>query len=106
MKIFGFEEDAKHYYIITELIEGRDLFDIFRERKRFEEKEAYAIFSQVCMATVYLHNRNIMHRDLKIENILYNEQAKLMKLIDFGSAIHFEDHEPKERKLVGSVSVT
>lgn len=39
-------------------------------------------------AVVYLHNNKIIHRDLKPENILYDNESKLLKIIDFGIAIN------------------
>lgn len=78
-----FEKDAKSY-IITERCFGGDLF----ARDPYSEKEAATIISQILSAVGYMHSRNIIHRDLKFENILFEsdyEDASI-KIIDFGLA--------------------
>jgi calcium-dependent protein kinase len=42
---------------------------------------------QILSGVVYLHKNNIVHRDLKPENMLYDNESKLLKIIDFGTAI-------------------
>ena len=48
-----------------------------------------------------MHKQKIMHRDLKPENILYDNESKLLKIIDFGTAKEFEENE-KQKLLVGT----
>ena len=54
---------------------------------RFPEAEAAYIFKQIVSAVAYMHAVNVVHRDLKLDNILINEQGgHEIKLIDFGFA--------------------
>jgi serine/threonine protein kinase len=56
--------------------------------RRFNEKDSALIISDVITALVYLHDLNIIHRDLKLENILFkdHEHNTGIKLVDFGLA--------------------
>lgn len=66
-----------------EMCEGGDL----HSRPHGSERDAATIIEQVLSAVAYLHDRNIVHRDLKFENILYVDKEHLdVKLIDFGIA--------------------
>ena len=63
-------------------------------KRRWTEKQVARVISQVNSAINYLHMNNIMHRDVKPENILFVESGEYrcigrVKLIDFGTAIKF-----------------
>jgi serine/threonine protein kinase len=71
-----------HLFIVMELCSGGDLYS----RDPYTEEEAARIISSILSAVSYMHNRGIVHRDLKYENILFvNRSPKAeVKLIDFG----------------------
>eukprot|EP00601_Ochromonadales_sp_CCMP2298_P027966 CAMPEP_0173274590 /NCGR_PEP_ID=MMETSP1143-20121109/2522_1 /TAXON_ID=483371 /ORGANISM="non described non described, Strain CCMP2298" /LENGTH=901 /DNA_ID=CAMNT_0014211413 /DNA_START=111 /DNA_END=2812 /DNA_ORIENTATION=+ len=82
-------EDADHLMMVMEYCPGRELFDVILERKYFSEEDAKPIFAQVARALYYLHALNILHRDVKPENVLVSsipdrEGALVAKLLDFG----------------------
>lgn len=60
-----------------------------RPHRKLQEIEARAIFRQLVEATLYLHRRRIIHRDIKMENILIDSDRNV-KLIDFGFSIVLE----------------
>lgn len=62
IKIYGLQEDGKYFYIITELIRGKELFDYFKAKQKLTEKEVFNIFHQVLLALNHLHANHIMHR--------------------------------------------
>ncbi|KAG6835678.1 hypothetical protein H0H93_015823 [Arthromyces matolae] len=76
-------------WIVTELCSGGELFDYLVEKGRLSEDEAKLIFGQLCLAVAYLHNHGIVHRDLKLENVLLDERCRV-KLGDFGFTRGFE----------------
>ena len=72
--------DNEDCYIITEYLSGKDFFN---NNINFSEKRICKIFCQVLSAVEYLHKNYIIHRDLKLENLLFDEYGDA-KLIDFG----------------------
>ncbi|KAJ7176700.1 Pkinase-domain-containing protein [Mycena filopes] len=76
-------------WIVTELCCGGELFDYLVEKGRLSEDETKVIFGQLCLAVGYLHDKGIVHRDLKLENVLLDERCRV-KLGDFGFTREFE----------------
>ena len=70
VKLYEFYQDRLNFYIITEYIEGGELFDKINKVKHFSEVEAAQMMKQLLSCVVYCHKRNIVHRDLKPENLL------------------------------------
>ncbi|KAJ3569820.1 hypothetical protein NP233_g4797 [Leucocoprinus birnbaumii] len=70
-------------WIVTELCCGGELFDYLVEKSRLSEDETRVLFGQLCLAVAYLHEAGIVHRDLKLENVLLDEHCRI-KLGDFG----------------------
>jgi hypothetical protein len=83
-------EDADHLMMIMEFCPGQELFDVILNRKFFQEDDARPIFAQIARALFYLHSLNIIHRDVKPENILISNipdpktGGLVAKLLDFG----------------------
>lgn len=80
--IFDTEETL---FIVMELMLGGELYEEIVRRKSFSEKDASNIMKQLFSALSYLHKKGIVHRDLKLENLLITEPNSLdIKLADFG----------------------
>lgn len=103
MKMYEEYEDSKYLYIVTELIEGGELFDELIRRKKFTEKDCCAIVRQLLEALSYCHANMIVHKDLKPENILLEKKQDIqsIKLIDFGTAQKF-DRKKKMTNIIGT----
>jgi serine/threonine protein kinase len=69
--------------LVLEYISGGDLFDRIIECRKLDEDIARKLFRQLFSAVMYCHNNMMIHRDLKLENILLDENDNL-KIIDFG----------------------
>jgi serine/threonine protein kinase len=78
--------DSKFCYLIFEYFEGQNLYNYLEQRNFRPMKEKYArkIFRQLLRCLLYAHEQKVCHRDLKLENVLYNPKLKKAKLIDFG----------------------
>ncbi|KDR79104.1 hypothetical protein GALMADRAFT_242968 [Galerina marginata CBS 339.88] len=78
-----------HIWIVTELCCGGELFDYLVEKGRLSEDETRVLFGQLCLAVAHLHDNSIVHRDLKLENVLLDERCRV-KLGDFGFTREFD----------------
>ncbi|KAF8632645.1 hypothetical protein AX17_004778 [Amanita inopinata Kibby_2008] len=76
-------------WLVSELCCGGELFDYLVEKGRLSEEETRVIFGQLCLAVAYLHDKGIVHRDLKLENVLLDERCRV-KLGDFGFTREYE----------------
>ncbi|CAH2221028.1 NUAK family SNF1-like kinase 2 [Pelobates cultripes] len=85
-----FENNSK-IVIVMEYASQGDLYDYISERQKLSEQEARRFFRQIVSAVQYCHAHGIVHRDLKLENILLDEN-KNVKIADFGlSNIYHSD---------------
>jgi len=83
IQLYELMETENSYYLVTELCEGGDLMDYICARKYLSEVCTRKFIRQIISAVDYLHRIGILHRDLKIENLLLDKNLNI-KLIDFG----------------------
>ncbi|KAM4021291.1 caM kinase-like vesicle-associated protein [Anomaloglossus baeobatrachus] len=74
-------ETKKEFYIIQELATGGDVFDWILEQGYYSEKDASNVIRQVLEAVAYLHNLHIIHRNLKLENLMYYNHNNHSKVV-------------------------
>ncbi|KZT24843.1 Pkinase-domain-containing protein [Neolentinus lepideus HHB14362 ss-1] len=88
-------EDDENVYMTIELCTNGSLMDLLRRRKRFTEPEARVFMVQLLGACHYMHNHQVIHRDLKLGNLFLDAHMNI-KVGDFGLAALIEN--PGERK--------
>ena len=82
-------ETDKYIGIILEYASGGELFDHILAHRYLKEKDAAKLFSQLVSGVWYIHQKKIVHRDLKLENLLLDRHRNVI-ITDFGFANRFE----------------
>lgn len=72
-----------------EYADGGELFDYIVNKSKVEEIEAWFIFQQIISGIDYIHKLNVVHRDMKPENLLLEDDKKI-KIVDFGLSNTFK----------------
>lgn len=85
--------DVNFETIILENCEGIDLLDYLNDYLNEDYNYNIKLFGQLIDAVDYLHTNNIVHLDIKLENIMINPKNKIIKLIDFGEAMIVEKNQ-------------
>ncbi|XP_028265791.1 NUAK family SNF1-like kinase 1 isoform X2 [Parambassis ranga] len=82
-------ESRDKIVIVMEYASRGELYDYIQERRRLPEADARSIFRQITSAVHYCHKNGVVHRDLKLENILLDQDLNV-KLADFGLSSNFQ----------------
>lgn len=85
VRIFDFGEDGPTKFITMDFIMGRDLKEVIKERGKFDPKAAVGIVREVCSALEAAHSAGVVHRDLKPQNIMIEQDGHVL-VMDFGIA--------------------
>jgi serine/threonine-protein kinase len=97
--------DGHHVFLVMELVEGRTLRELLREKHRLDPAEAVSIMEPVLSALAAAHRAGLVHRDIKPENILLSDDG-VVKVADFGLARAVESDASSTRTglMMGTVA--
>uniref|UniRef100_A0A1Y1NGJ7 non-specific serine/threonine protein kinase n=1 Tax=Photinus pyralis TaxID=7054 RepID=A0A1Y1NGJ7_PHOPY len=88
IKLYQVMETKNMIYLVSEYASQGEIFDYIARYGRMTEETARKTFWQILSAVEYCHNRNIVHRDLKAENLLLDSNNNI-KIADFGFSNYF-----------------
>ncbi|GAB1310013.1 Serine/threonine-protein kinase KIN4 [Madurella fahalii] len=92
VRLHKMEESERHYGIVLEYASGGELFDYILNHRYLKDNSARRLFAQLVSGVGYLHKKGIVHRDLKLENLLLDRNRNII-ITDFGFANTFDPHE-------------
>lgn len=96
-------DSPKRIHIVMEHAGGGNLCSYVKARRRLPEHEARKIFIQLLLGVEYMHDLGIIHRDIKLENVLFDEDRN-MKLVDFGFSVACRDPNKRLKIFCGTPS--
>ena len=121
IRLFEVKETSSYYYLVMELCNGGGLSDcleyhIKNKRKPFSEEVVQYLMRQIVSGIKYLHGHHILHRDIKLDNILVNFETEedkknknmlksKIKIIDFGFARHLDPKQLAYSTLGSSINM-
>mmetsp|Transcript_83059 Transcript_83059/g.131045 ORF Transcript_83059/g.131045 Transcript_83059/m.131045 type:complete len:712 (-) Transcript_83059:106-2241(-) len=99
-------ETSLYSQLVTELLDGESLraYTQRQPNHRLEESAAQRLYQQVVEGVSFCHERLVVHRDLKLENLLLDKSAERVKIIDFGFASQVATKGTKLRAFCGTPS--
>jgi serine/threonine protein kinase len=96
-------EGTRYWYLALEYFQGVNLFDYINGRKsslsldpRMPWQKVCSLTYQICQGLLYMHQQNVIHRDLKPQNILYEEVKGISKIIDLGLGKCIQEKDYRE----------
>lgn len=101
VRLYDLYITEEYYCMVFEYVDGAQMLDFIINQGKMKESQAQKFFSQLLSAVSYCHDNGIVHRDLKIENVLIDSEGNV-KLVDFGLS-NFFDPTDKLRTFCGSL---
>ena len=101
VKLLKSFEDNENFYLLLELCPGGELFSYLKSSGKLDEEETKKLVLDIVEGLSYLHSKNILHRDLKLGNILLSAD-RTAKIADFGLAAQLTDLSEERSTLCGT----
>ena len=83
MRLYESFDTETHIVYVMEVCGGGDLLTYVRRRRKLKEDFAKYIFRQIILGLQYVHSKGVLHRDIKLDNILLTSEGDV-KICDFG----------------------
>lgn len=106
VKVYDTFDAPMKFHIIMELVAGGSLRELLMKQPSpgLGEATSHDLFEQICGGVRFCHGRNIVHRDLKLENIICEAATGNAKIIDFGFALQLRSSDQRLRVFCGTPS--
>ncbi|GAA5811151.1 hypothetical protein MFLAVUS_004580 [Mucor flavus] len=100
VRLYGYFHDDDRVYLVMEYVGTLDLYSVLTEKKQLTEAEVVRYLLQLTDAVKYMHSLGVIHRDIKLENILVNKN-NMLKIADFGWSVF--DPKPRRNTFCGTL---
>ena len=99
MRMYRVYEGEQHIYLVFDVMRGKEMFSRVIQRKCYDEKNAAIVIKKLMETMRYLEKKGILHRDIKLENILLDSEEDdcSIHLADFGLSTLMSEYDPKVR---------
>ena len=94
-------DSGDRIWLVMEYAAGGELFDFVKAKAPLVESQAREIFRPIAKVVAFMHSLNLVHRDLKLENVLLSTRGKIM-LADFGFSRYWEPKDPLVMSFCGT----
>ncbi|MGB7444206.1 MAG: tetratricopeptide repeat protein [Coleofasciculaceae cyanobacterium] len=84
-RLFAYFEENQEFYLVQELIEGEDLTHELIAGKKLDEKQTISLLKEILEILEFVHQQNVIHRDVNPGNLIRRKQDGKLVLIDFGA---------------------
>ncbi|MDE5104540.1 MAG: serine/threonine-protein kinase, partial [Trichodesmium sp. St19_bin2] len=84
-KLFAHFQEGGEFYLVQEYIEGQDISQELASRKKLSESDTIALVKGILEALTVAHQNNVIHRDIKPQNLMRRRSDNKIILIDFGA---------------------
>lgn len=84
-RLLAYHSDVDYLYLVQEFVAGQDLDKELQKHGAFNEEQVKEFLQEILLVLILIHQKDIIHRDIKLENIMRREDGRLV-LIDFGIA--------------------
>ncbi|KAI8817463.1 kinase-like domain-containing protein [Fimicolochytrium jonesii] len=102
LELYNYFEDKSYVYLVMEICQNGELYQYIHHRKfPLTEPEARGVVAQIVRGLLYLHANGIIHRDLKLSNLLLTENYDV-KIGDFGLAVKLNDPSGEQKTMCGT----
>ncbi len=100
--ILAYFEENQEFYLVQEFIEGHSLSEEIYPEKRLVETQVIAILQDIMKILEFVHQQNIIHRDVKPSNLIRRKQDQKLVLIDFGAVKQIQNSTIEETIVIGT----
>lgn len=90
VRLYQVIKTKRYFMLVTEYCANGELYDYLVDKGKLSEPKSCNYFLQIISAVEYLHFHNVVHRDLKAENLLLTNDFKTVKIADFGFANYYQ----------------
>jgi len=101
-KLLHHFEDETHFWMVFDLVPGTDLYFHLYNGGTMTEKMVKRIMKQLVRILCQIHSKGVVHKDIKLENLMYQSQTTTVSVIDFGLSFLFEGENDMCEDFVGT----